>query len=142
MIVWPPFLSERAGAVLHLGEGLRLTCLRMAVSGDKPRRAFSGRFEPSSEEALAALSAFAHGKPVGASVPIVVIDLGGEKVVSVLYAYSQQFIAETRLAVADLLFEEITPREEVSYTAIDETTVFTDADYRSCLARLHAKETP
>lgn len=141
MSLWQPFISERA-LVLHLGEGLRLTCRRLTVSGKKPRRAFSGRFEPSSDEALAAMSAFALGKPVGSSVPIVVIDLGGEKVVSVLYAYSRQYLAEAPRVVADLIFQEIQPQEEVSYTAIDEKTVFTDEDYRSCLARLREKEPP
>lgn len=139
MSVWPPFISERA-LVLHLGEGLRLTCRRLTVSGQKPRRAFSGRFEPSSEEAIVALSAFALGNPVGASVPIVVISLGGEKVVSVLYAYSQQYLAETPRVVADLIFEEIQPRDEVSYVAIDETTDFSTSDYQRVLDRLRRKE--
>lgn len=141
MSVWPPSISER-GLVLHLGGGLQLTCRRLTVSGERPRRSFSGRFEPSSEEALTALHAFALGKPVGESVPIVVIDLGQEKAVAVLYSYSRQYIAEPPRVVADLILEEIQPREEVSYTAIDEKTDFTDADYRSCLARLRHEENP
>ena len=149
MSVPSPFVSRRM-IVLHLGSYFRLTCRCLSVTGTAPRRVFSGHFEPSSEEAFSALAAFANSRPLGRDVPIIVINLGDEKVATVLYAFSRKFTAmpapvDSALAgfhPVELIFKEIQPRDELSYVVIDEKTDFRASDYQSCLDRLRAKETP
>lgn len=144
-----PLVSRRV-IVLHLGPHFRLTCRCLSMTGTKPRRVFSGHFEPSSEEAFSALAAFAESRPLGRAVPIIVVDLGDEKVVTVLYAFSRKFTAmpapvdsaRASFHPVELIFEEIQPRDELSYVVIDEKTDFRASDYQSCLDRLRQKETP
>lgn len=138
----PSSFMTRRLMVMHLGSGFRLICRRLSVTGNKPQRVFSGQFEASSAEAYSALVLFADSRPVGKAVPIFHIDLGAEPAVAVLYAFSRRFGDQpTPRVVADLIFEEIQPRDDLSYVVIDEKTDFRASDYQSCLDRLRAKET-
>lgn len=126
--------------VIHLGCGLKLSCHHLDVTGTKPRRCAKGDFHPSEEAAVAAFIAFAEGRPLGKTVPIFTVDLGSEKIPMELYVYSRRYSDADRAAPVEIMLEEIRPRDELTYVAIDETTKFTESDYQRLLERLRAKE--
>lgn len=126
--------------VINLGSGFKLSCHHLDIVGTKPRRCAKGDFHPSEEVAVAAFIAFAEGRPLGSTVPIFAVDLGGEKIPMVLYAYSRRYSDADRGAPVEIMFEEIQPRDELTYVAIDDTTKFTESDYLRLLDRLRAKE--
>lgn len=122
--------------VVHVGPHFHLKCRVLSISGAKPRRVFSGEFEPSSENAFTALTTFAEHEPIGDAIPIFVIALNDEKVETVLYGFSRKLIPVPRkidrersdiIAPVVLIFEEHQPREDLSYIVIDERTVFAAA---------------
>lgn len=126
--------------VINLGGGFKLSCHHLDIVGTKPRRCAKGDFHPSEEAAVAAFIAFAEGKPLGSTVPIFTVDLGSEKIPMVLYAYNRRYSDADRAAPVEIMLEEIRPRDELIYVAIDETTKFTESNYKRLLDRLRSKE--
>lgn len=133
-------INNRRPMVINLGSGLRLSCHHLDIVGTKSRRCAKGDFHPSEEAAVAAFIAFAEGRPLGKAVPIFTVDLGSDKIPMVLYAYTRRYSAPAPPAPIEIMLEEIQPRDELTYVAIDEKTKFTDSDYQRLLARLRAKE--
>ena len=130
----------RGPMVINLGSGFKLSCHHLDIVGNKPNRCAKGDFHPSEEAAVTAFIAFSEGRPLGKAVPIFTVDLGNEKIPMVLYAYSRRYSAPVLPWPVEIMLEEIQPRDELTYVAIDETTNFTESDYQRLLDRLRSKD--